>query len=528
MNAPELNLIEALKAEPAARRVPTELAAAPAQSRWPMVDLAYPLRHLGALTIYFFWVALVTGIYLFLFYETSVSGAWLSVERLTHEQWYFGGVMRSLHRYASDAAVITMIAHLSREFLRGRCRGPFWFSWISGVPLLWLVFIFGISGYWMVWDELAQFVATGTARLLDAMPIFTDPMIRSFLTNDAVSERFFTLIAFIHLVGLPILLVIAVWFHLMRVRLPRVNPPRALMVASFMLLLGVALVVPAVSHAPADLGRVPLLLHIDWFYLAMFPLEAATSPGLVWALVGSTTLLLAALPWVPPAATPPVAEVHLDNCSACGYCAEDCPYGAIDMVARSDGRHVAVQAQVDPSLCVGCGICVGACPSSSPLRRRRPLVSGIELPTLTVADLAARIDETTEARTGTAERQPPLVVFGCDQGVRVDGLRGPGVTTISLPCIGMLPTAFIDHALRGAAHGVVIAGCAECHYRYGDAWLGERLAGARNPKLRARVPRERLDVVWLGRGERVALQARIVAFRDRIASMRADGRGGRT
>jgi ribosomal protein S2 len=85
--------------------------------------------------------------------------------------------------------------------------------------------------------------------------------------------------------------------------------------------------------------------------------------------LGGTTLLLAALPWIPPAAKPPIAEIHLENCSACGFCAEDCPYGAIDMVPREDGGRVTLQAQVDPTLCVGCGICVGACPASSPLRR---------------------------------------------------------------------------------------------------------------------------------------------------------------
>jgi hypothetical protein len=176
-------------------------------SRWFAAE-CNPFHHLGALTIYFFWIILVSGIYLFLFYDTSVSGAWLSLERITHEQWYAGGVMRSLHRYASDAAIITMLLHMSREFLRGRYRGVRWYSWFTGVPLLWLVFIFGITGYWMVWDELAQYVAVSSARLLDWLPVFSDPMVRNFLTNETVNERFFTLMAFIHLVGLPIGLVL--------------------------------------------------------------------------------------------------------------------------------------------------------------------------------------------------------------------------------------------------------------------------------------------------------------------------------
>ena len=68
-----------------------------------------PMHYLGALTIFFFWIVLISGIWLFIFFRTSVEGAYESVEYLTRQQWYIGGVMRSLHRYASDAAMVTLI-----------------------------------------------------------------------------------------------------------------------------------------------------------------------------------------------------------------------------------------------------------------------------------------------------------------------------------------------------------------------------------------------------------------------------------
>ena len=33
-----------------------------------------------------------------------------------------------------------------------------WFSWLSGVALLWLVYAAGINGYMLPWDRMAQFV----------------------------------------------------------------------------------------------------------------------------------------------------------------------------------------------------------------------------------------------------------------------------------------------------------------------------------------------------------------------------------
>jgi coenzyme F420-reducing hydrogenase delta subunit/ferredoxin len=496
-------------------------------SRW-FDGAGNPFHHLGALTIYFFWIILVSGIYLFLFYDTSVSGAWLSLERITHTQWYAGGVMRSLHRYASDAAVITMLLHMTREFLRGRYRGVRWYSWFTGVPLLWLVFIFGITGYWMVWDQLAQYVAVSTARLMDWLPIFSDPMVRNFLSNETVNERFFTLMAFIHLVGLPIALVLGLWFHLLRVRLPRINPPRVLMAGSLLALLALSLAAPAVSHPPADLGAVPAELRIDWFYLAIYPLLDLSSEGALWAGLWGISLFLCVLPWLPPLKHPPAAEVRLADCTGCEFCAEDCPYGAIEMVPRSDGRHFALEARVDPALCVSCGICTGSCPSSSPFRKQRPLPTGIELPYFTMDELKRRLEEAAGSTSGPG---PRIVLVGCDYSVPVSGLAQPGVGMLSLPCAGMMPPAAIDYLLRvGGADGVLIAGCdsGDCHFRHGDRWVEDRVARERMPKLRGRVPRERLMLSWHKPIDARGLDAAMRDFRSRLAGLPSETPGPRS
>lgn len=470
-----------------------------------------PFHHLGALTIYFFYIALITGVYLFIFYRTSLDGAWDSVEALTHDQWYAGGIMRSLHRYASDAAVVTLVLHLIRELVRGRMKGPRWFSWLTGMPLVWIVVIFGISGYWMVWDELAGYVATASAQMLDWLPVFTDPMTRSFLDNDSVSARLFTLVAFIHLVGLPIVLVLGIWFHLLRIRYPRINPPRRLMLGSLAAMLMLSLIAPVLSHAPADLDRMPGTLDIDWFYLAVFPLQSVTSEGFVWALTAGATVVLAALPWLLPARRLPKAEVHLPDCTGCSFCAEDCPYGAIDMVERSDGRNFALEARVNSDLCVSCGICTGACPSSSPFRQRTPLTTGIEMPHFTMNDFRDALD----AARGRAEGA--VMVFGCDHGVDVEAVGSDRVHTLSLPCVGMVPPAGIDYALRATGYaGVAISGCegCDCHHRLGDRWMRERIERERQPGLRRRVPRERLLTVWLKVGDHDRLGRELSDFRE--------------
>lgn len=136
-----------------------------------------PFGQLGALGWFLFWIVAATGIYLFIFFDTGVVNAYASVEWLSNDQWlwFHAGITRSFHRYASDLMVAVMLVHLVREFAKDRYRGVRWFSWFTGVPLIWFVYISGITGYWLVWDMLAQYVAIVSTELLDWLPIFGEP-----------------------------------------------------------------------------------------------------------------------------------------------------------------------------------------------------------------------------------------------------------------------------------------------------------------------------------------------------------------
>ncbi len=67
-----------------------------------------PLRHLGALGFLLFWLLGISGIYLFAVLDTSAEGAYRSIDQLSRQQWYLGGVLRSVHRYAADAFIVVI------------------------------------------------------------------------------------------------------------------------------------------------------------------------------------------------------------------------------------------------------------------------------------------------------------------------------------------------------------------------------------------------------------------------------------
>lgn len=475
-----------------------------------------PWRHLGALAFLCLLIAVSSGIIAYALYDTSVSGAYQSGRRLQDDPLLLGRLLRGLHRYGADACLLLTLLHLARETLRGHFRGVRWFSWLSAIPLLWLLWIAGLTGLWLLWDERAIFSVTATAEWLQALPLGAELLARNFLTASALNDRFFSLIMFIH-IGMPLLLLAAVWVHVQRLSRPRLWPPGAITAASLAMLVLLSLSVPARSLGPADSGHVAAQLSLDWFYLFVHPMVDALSAKTVWLAAALLTLALAALPLL---RTPrgesvrAVARVDLANCNGCARCAADCPFGAVVMVARTDSSRHSTQASVNSDLCAACGICVGSCPSSTPFRRSEELVSGIEMPDAPVAALRRELENKVASLSG----QEKIVLFACRQAADFKTLADASTAVMALPCAAMLPPSFLEYAIRLGATGAVIAGCreADCEFRLGDQWLQQRLFGKREPRLRASAARDRIAVVWSGR-DILRVRASLSSLRQRLS-----------
>ncbi len=477
-----------------------------------------PFYCLGALGFHFFWVVVVSGIYIYAFYKTGIKLSYPSVEYLTNEQWYLGGVMRSLHRYASDALIVIMALHLMREFILGRYRGARWFAWVTGVPLIWLIFAAGINGYWMVWDKLAQYSVVTTMEWFDWLPIFSEPMSQSFISQGVLTDRFFSLISFAH-VTVPLVILFFLWVHIMHISSPVVNPRRALVLGMLMALLVLSLVKPVRSQGPADMGIEPATVGIDWFYLYIYPLLDIWSKWEVWVLVIGLSMLLTVLPWLPTRHKQiPVAEVNLENCSGCRLCVADCPYEAVVMRPRSDGMQFLAEAVVVPDRCVSCGICIGACPSSNPFRSDADYISGIEMPSSPISGLRAAMMNDLKKLEGNIR----IMVFGCNNAADIEKLRSQSVATLSLPCIAMLPASLIEYALHERhVEGVLITGCRrnDCYHRLGVLWIEQRLIAKREPRLRSRAERERIRKFWASSVDFGELALELESFRSSLRSL---------
>lgn len=454
---------------------------------------ANPWRNLGSLAFLFFVASLASGVYLYAVFDTSVEGAYRSGRALTADPYLAGRLARGLHRYGADAFALTTALHLVREMVRGHFRAWRAWSWLSGVALVPLAWIAGITGFWLAWDQRALFSAVASAEWLAAEPWKLDAFARNFVTGEATSDRFFSLAVFLH-IGLPLAALALTWAHFLKLAHVRAWPPAPLTAGSLATLGVLALAWPAASLGPADALAVPATLSIDWFYFFPHAVAGIATPAALSAAAIALALVLLVLPWMRGRRVAP-AVVSLAQCNGCARCAADCPFGAVVMAPRSDGRPHSREARVLPSLCAECGICAGACPSSTPFRRGAPLVSGIEVPRLAVQSLRASVD------ASLAARDRPVVVFACEPAANDAHLDPRGAARIAVECAAMVPPSLVEYALRNGARAVVIAGCREgdCEYRLGDRWTAERVARRRAPRLRATVARERVRLAWCGR-----------------------------
>ena len=454
-----------------------------------------PFAQTGAIATAAFIVASVTGIALLIWYRPSVHLAHETV--LTMEASWSGSFLRSLHRYSSDLCIFFALIHALRLFFSGRLTGARWLAWVTGILLVGLLWFIGWTGYLLVWDQQAQLAMEGSTRFLDLIPIFSEPVSRSFLANDLVPSLVFFVIFFTHML-LPLVMGVGIWLHVARVQRPRVLTSRWMGIWTVAALVLLSLIVPAVAGPAADLSVRPENLTIDAWYLAPLWLTDYLAAGLVWAVLAIGTGLLVSMPWWMKRGTTKVAEVNTRRCNGCTLCARDCPYDAIVMVPRTDDSRYEMQARIDPMKCVGCGICAGACDGGAigldwlPVQATRKKVD--HWIDEFIEDSAANDD----GQPGEDEQQGkngPVIAFLCSNSAAadfvVDAETGsctslPGYRVVAVPCAGWVQPISLERALRRGAAGVLIVGCSEedPEFREGNRWLGLRLAGSRKPHFR--------------------------------------------
>jgi len=466
-----------------------------------------PLYQSGTIVVVLYLTLLATGLWLILFYR--VGAPWESVARLTANAW-IGNWVRGLHRYASDAAVVATLVHAFRMFAQGRSWGARALAWVSGGLLTFLLLLCGWTGYVLVWDTFGERLAIEGARMLDALPVLSEPLARAFTGERPVPSVFFFVTLFAH-IGIPLGMGVVFWLHIKRLERPLLLPPRALAWASVACLTAIAIAAPLAMAPRANPFVLPDQIPSDVFFAFWMPLTARVSGGTALTILTAGLIALLVVPVFTKRRAdrkPLPSVVDEDICTGCVQCSRDCPYGAIQMIERA-GRRSMLVARVDPDLCVSCGICAGSC---APM--------GVGPPGRTGRDQLAQI----QAFVGSPERRRgEIVAVCCEHGAAAyrSSLAAEGAATWTTDCAGNLHTSVIELLLRGGAGGVLVLSChpRDCWNREGPKWLNERVYHEREAELQARVDRARVRIATVAAGDSGDAVAALRAFSAHVSAL---------
>jgi quinol-cytochrome oxidoreductase complex cytochrome b subunit len=409
-----------------------------------------PLYHLGDIAIFLFTIAVISGVYVFLFYNVDPRHAYDSVEKISSN--FFNNWMRTVHRYSSDLLVIFILLHLLHTLIAGKFKRML--SWISGVISFLVVIIIGVTGFLLVWDQKAKLLGFLTARFFSGIPIFDPSIAGAFLLNDLENIGGFFRVSLFGHIFFSVLMVILLWIHVMKISKPGIFPPKAIMVYVTIAVTVISIVFPVSSDSPAQQTFLPVETTFDWYYYFGYYLLKLFSVKANWMILIGSGLLLSIIPYAIKRKPRAPASIDLDKCDACNLCSYDCPYDAIDMLIYKGERKAILNSEK----CVSCGICIGSCREHAITMTGFPVIE-------------------------RDQREPKndLTVFSCEYFKELPVPSTLTVEHMQVPCIGSVLAKDVQEIAQRRSKAVALLSCEDCYYRKGKKWTILRFLRKRAP-----------------------------------------------
>ncbi len=461
-----------------------------------------PFYHTGTMAVFLLIIVGITGFYLFLFFQYGFTASYQAVNRM--EGLFIARTMRAIHRYASGALVITTLLHAFRMLFMVRFRGARWLAWITGVVMTVILWVAGVTGYWLIWDQRAQLITTSFVRALGQ----TSTLAASFMAWLVRAESGRSWPILLTLLGIHVLLFLTTavffWLHIRRLSRPRWLPDFPWVAGMGTVLLLGGLLFPAGLLPAADLTHWPQTISIDPVFLFFLPLVGKQTAVFMWGGLLLITAVSLSLPWLLPDKSTQSVHIIKDRCTGCTKCALDCPYQAINMVERQDGKPHKYIAIENPALCVSCGICIGSCDGVAVTLGNTP-------PEQLWDVVAARLTWAKAFYPGT----PIRLVFTCHRHAAHGAQKyltdltpgrtptGESLVVVPLPCVGTLPPDLLPRALEMGVTNIQVIGCPpdDCVNREGNLWTAQRLTRQRVPRLKRPFAEAPITTAWVAPNE---------------------------
>jgi cytochrome b6 len=173
--------------------------------------------YLGGMTLFLFFVQVVTGILLLLYYRPSPDGAFESVQYIMTKV-QFGWLIRGIHSWAANLLIFTAMLHMFSTFFLKAYRRPRELTWVTGCVLFFLFLGFGFSGYLLPWNELAFFATKVGTQMMAAVPFIGNWLLTFFRAGDEVTGATLTRFFGFHVAIFPAITTLLLAAHLFLVQ----------------------------------------------------------------------------------------------------------------------------------------------------------------------------------------------------------------------------------------------------------------------------------------------------------------------
>nr|AVE15650.1 cytochrome b [Popa spurca spurca] len=284
-----------------------------------LVDLPTPSNisswwNFGSLLGLCLGIQIMTGLFLAMHYSAHIDLAFSSVAHICRDVNY-GWLLRTLHANGASMFFICIYLHIGRGMYYGSYK--FYYTWMVGVVILFLVMATAFMGYVLPWGQMSFWGATVITNLLSAIPYLGIELVQwvwgGFAVDNATLNRFFTF----HFV-LPFIVAAAVMVHLLFLHQTGSNNPLGVnsnidkipfhpyftfkdilgFIILFMLLSILSLKEPYVlgdpdNFTPANPLVTPVHIQPEWYFLFAYAIlrSIPNKLGGVIALVMSIAIL---------------------------------------------------------------------------------------------------------------------------------------------------------------------------------------------------------------------------------------------
>ena len=184
---------------------------------------------LGVIAAASFFILIVTGLILMIYYKPSVDLAYGSIKDINFIV-SGGRFVRNAHRWATNIMIVSVLLHMARVFYTAAYKRARFFNWVLGMVLFILTLGLSFTGYLLPWDQLgywaitiASNIAASPRELTDAVGItqFFDPggmMKTLILGSQEIGQDALTRFFLLHTIALPLAMGLVLSAHIWRIR----------------------------------------------------------------------------------------------------------------------------------------------------------------------------------------------------------------------------------------------------------------------------------------------------------------------